>query len=210
MTSLNRIPDTLDWGLLLPVEDAVIVQLGANDGIACEEYGLNRCLKEQNHMAILVEPMSGAFANLALNYAHAASRLHFENLAIAHDRGTGKARLYLSGVESSLVRHRPGHEDDHEVVRLETFQYLIDKYRLTHLDAVFMDIEGLEYNVIKDILENCTIQPNFLRYEFLLSDNIEGLDQLLMDHGYMVFMDATHKGDKIAVMKDVYERLSIL
>lgn len=73
-----------------------------------------------------------------------------------------------------------------------------------------MDIEGLEFEVIKDILENCTIQPNFFRYEFILSDKIEELDQMLVDHNYMIFQDATHRGDKIAVNKDFYERLSIL
>lgn len=199
----------LDWKLLLPESDAIIIQIGSNDGIACEEFGLNTILKANNHIAILIEPLKKEFVDLVINYANACSRLHFENCAIAHDRGTGLARLYLDGVESSLIRRKPDNEN-FDVVRIETFAYLIDKYRLSKINGIFLDIEGLEHDVIKHILEDCKIFPDFFRYEYILSDQQEEMDQLLIANNYLVFNDVTHSGDKVAVKKDLYEGLSIL
>ena len=209
MTSSNEDMPKFDWKLVAPKEDALVIQLGSNDGRACEEYGLPEYLKENNNIAILVEPLKKEFLDLVVNYSTAKSRLFFENLAIAHDKGTGQARLFLDGVESSLVRKKPDNEN-FDVVRVETFQYLIDKYKLTKIDGIFIDIEGLEYEVIKHILEDCKIKPDFFRFEYILSEEQELIDLMLRDHDYKVCLDMTHRGDKVAVKKEIYERLSIL
>ena len=199
------------WQMFVPKDNAIIIQLGANNGKNCDEYGITDVIHSQSHLAILVEPLKKIFVDLVINYDNAKSRIHFENIAIVHDVGTGQAKLFIEGVdgiESSLVRRKPT-TDSYDVVRLENFQYLIDKYRLTEINAVFIDIEGLEYEVISDILLNCTVKPLMFRYEFTLSEYQQELDQILIDHGYVVKKDLTHGGDKIAVKRELYERFFI-
>lgn len=192
----------INWKNLLPESDALIIQLGSNNGVACEEYGLNTVLKEQNHQAILVEPQSEVFAELVQNYKHASSRLWFENLAIVHDRGTGSAKLFLAGPESSLVRHTMRPFED---VWIEDFAYLKNKYRLDRVHGLFMDIEGLEYDVIKDILTHTDVVIEFIRFEYILVPNYVKIDRLLEETGYTVFKDWTHGGDKVAIRNDIFD-----
>ena len=65
-----------------PEEPQWFVQLGANDGILCEGYGLRSILLEQKHNAILVEPLPEVFERCKENYKDANSTLYFENIAI--------------------------------------------------------------------------------------------------------------------------------
>lgn len=192
----------INWKKLLPESDALIIQLGSYNGVECEEYGLNTVLKEQNHQAILVEPQSNVFAELVQNYKHASSRLWFENLAIVHDRGTGSARLFLKGPESSLVRHTERPSED---VWLEDFAYLKNKYRINRVHGLFMDIEGLEYDVIKDILTHTDVVIEFIRFEYILVHNYQRIDKLLEENGYTVCKDWSHAGDKVAIRNDIFD-----
>jgi hypothetical protein len=58
---------------LKPGETQWFIQLGANDGIMCEGYGLRSILLEQKHNAILVEPLPEVFERCKENYKDAVT-----------------------------------------------------------------------------------------------------------------------------------------
>jgi FkbM family methyltransferase len=135
---------------------------------------------------ILVEPVKQYFEELRLNYADVPSA-HFENVAVAAE--SGKATFYQLGVDptdygypewlsqlSSLKEERISQlvNDDirqfylknrvAHVVDCIKFSALVERYSLTKIDLLQIDIEGYEYELLKTI-DFASLPIRFINYE---------------------------------------------
>ena len=79
-----------------------------------------------------------------------------------------------------------------------TFQSLLDKYRLTHIDLLQIDTEGYDYEILKMV--SCTeIHPYIINFEFIHltpSDHNQSLS-LLAKNGYKFIHS---KKDTLAIL----------
>jgi FkbM family methyltransferase len=195
---------------LKPGETQWFVQLGANDGVMCEGYGLRSILLEQAHTAILVEPLPEVFERCKENYKDANSTLYFENIAIVPTKTNEYEKIYHNddheaepGVQSSFVRYEASERFD--LVKVEEFKYLVEKYNLTKIHGLFIDIEGLEYDVLNNIFDTVNIPISFIRYEFPHVKDPDALDNMLLDRGFKVFQCGHGFGDKVAISPEFIE-----
>ena len=195
---------------LKPGETQWFIQLGANDGIMCEGYGLRSILLEQKHNAILVEPLPEVFERCKENYKDANSTLYFENIAVVPTKTNEYEKIYHNddhglepGVQSSFVRYETSEIFD--LVKVEEFKYLVEKYNLTKIHGLFIDIEGLEYDVLDNIFNTINIPISFIRYEFPHVKDPDALDNMLIDRGFKVFQCKHGAGDKVAISYEFME-----
>jgi len=193
-----------------PGETQWLIQLGANDGVMCEGYGLRDILLEQKHNAILVEPLPTVFERCKENYKDANSKIYFENIAIVPTKTSEYEKIYHNddneaepGVQSSFVRYEPSERFD--LVKVEEFKYLVEKYNLTKIHGLFVDIEGLEYDVLDSIFKTINIPISFIRYEFPHVKDPEALDNMLRDCGFKIYACPHGGGDKVAISNDYRE-----
>jgi FkbM family methyltransferase len=193
-----------------PGETQWLVQLGANDGVICEGYGLRSILLGQQHNAILVEPLPEVFERCKENYKDANSKLYFENIAIVPSKTNEYEKIYHNGdheaepgVQSSFVRYEPHEKFD--LVKVEEFKYLVEKYKLTKIHGLFIDIEGLEHDVLDNIFKTINIPISFIRYEFPHVKDPEALDDMLRDYGFKIYACPHGDGDKVAISNEFKE-----
>lgn len=196
---------TLNQTTLDKNEKQWLIQLGANDGVACEEYGLRDIFLNEYYNAILVEPLETEFNACIENYKNATSTLYFENIGIVPKKNNEYENIVYAGVESSFVRFEPN--ENIQRVKVEEFNYLIKKYKLDKIHGLFMDIEGMEHEVIENILRTVNIPISFIRYEFPHVQDQEGLDKLLTDFDFTVHYCAIMGGDKIATSNKEFPNL---
>ena len=82
---------------------------------------------------------------------------------------------------------------------------LVEKYNLTKIHGLFIDIEGLEYDVLDNIFNTIDIPISFIRYEFPHVKDPDALDNMLMYRGFKVFQCPHGAGDKVAISPEFIE-----
>jgi FkbM family methyltransferase len=179
-------PTELDFlvGLLHP--DFTFVDLGAN----CGAYTLHlavKALPDAKFYAIEAQPeMARRFAfNLAANKISAHVQL--DELAISDKRGD---------VTFTINRHNRGESglegagDIITVPALPLVDYLTER-NITEVDAMKIDIEGLEHQVLQPFFETAspTIWPKCLIVEQLFATPAKDPVALACAHGYRIERD---------------------
>ncbi len=177
----------------------IIVQLGANRG----NDDLISMVKNDDFL-LLVEPFDKF--NMALkNSYNKVDDLHIENLLIV-DNNKEEEIIYshrnMSGVlaneqifinceepssvlKSHVLKHYPDESGLIEYkIKCSTLNNLFEKYNLTNIDILFIDIEGLDDVVIKSInFDKYNIHKIY--YENLHVDN-EKIEKFLIDKNYNI------------------------
>ena len=199
----NMLSEILDYKKYLSSGDTIL-QIGANDGITCEDYGLRELILNKEFLVHLVEPVPQQFENLKLNYANSQSQLIFHNIAI-WDR-TGNCDLVLHGpnnTESSVVNH----ENKDNAIRINvpvvTFSDFISNNNLNNIDALFLDVEGVEDIIIKDLFLQTMISPKIIRFEYVHLTNLLDVKNMLSENNYHVFFCNFGAGDLICIHQDL-------
>jgi FkbM family methyltransferase len=182
--------------LLSQINNGYFIQIGTNDGVSNDEFGLKDLLQNELHTAILIEPIQSYYLQLINNYKNFKSKLYFENIAITEKQET--KFLSLNGQDSSFVRNTSQNFID---VSCDTMTNILKKYNITHINGLFIDVEGYEYTILESIFNDPNIVIDFIRYEFWWSEDKEKLDKLLTDNGYNVYQDEYSYADKIAIKK---------
>ena len=186
--------------LISNIQNGHFVQIGAYDGLSNDDFGLKDKLFDENHTAILIEPIPEYFNNLVLNYELANSKVFFENLAISNKKEVRK--IQIKGQDTSFVRKfdTPTNTMD---IRCETFNYIIDKYNISKIDALVIDTEAYELVILESIMNTVKIPIDIIRYEFVHLSNQDSskLEDILLENGYDIFQDETSYADKIAIKK---------
>jgi FkbM family methyltransferase len=141
-----------------------IVQLGTNTG---NDHVRDLCLQVKPQLVILVEPFVRHNSDIQINYKD-IQNVYIENIAIVtgdtkeivmyyteldgKQRGPECSYLVTSILQSHLEKH--GYQKE----SMETFitkamriNELFDKYNLSTIDFLFIDIEGIDFDVLKMI-----------------------------------------------------------
>ncbi len=189
------------------------VQIGANDGRIDDP--IYKLISHYRLKGLLVEPVPDFFESLVANYKD-NSQLLFENSAIGNDNGTRsffklkndnpfppEARGLAGFDKEILLKHErflPGISQYIETISVKTitFQSLIDKYRLTHIDLLLIDTEGYDYEILK-MASSTEIRPHIINFEFIHltpSDYNQSLS-LLAKNGYKFIHS---KKDTLAIL----------
>ena len=82
------------------------IQIGSNDGVSNDEYGLKEKILFEEHTAIFVEPIKEYFDSLKRNYENSKSKIFYENIAITEKEE--KRLISLNGMDTSFVREFDG------------------------------------------------------------------------------------------------------
>jgi FkbM family methyltransferase len=199
----------MDFRELIKPKGCTFIQIGSNDGIKNENCGFREEVLEHEHNVIMIEPIPSFFNQLKLNYKNSKSHIQFENCAITESNQ--EKSIYLNDEESSFCVIKDRDPNNFLKVKCKTIHDIIKEYNITHIDGLFIDAEGYEYLILKNLFEKKNIPNiNFIRYEFVLSENINGLDELLVNNGFRIFKDSTEGGDKIAVNNKLIQKLKII
>lgn len=163
---------------LVTTKTPIIVQIGANDGVVGEEYGLFEWLCQLDDFKLfLVEPIKKHFDNLFEIYKMFGDKVVYCNHAITETEGVFKMtdNEGMSKIDNSGT--------------LDVYGITMDKFlsdnNITNIDLLLMDCEGYEFKILKTIDFN-TISPKCIRYEYYWIPDKEDCDMFLSNNGYMI------------------------
>jgi FkbM family methyltransferase len=155
------------------------VQIGANDGVIHDP--LHSVVRAYGWSGILVEPLPAMYQRLVANYAGVPG-LVFENAAVGTIDGT--STLYsvdprpgdpywvelTASFDLATIRSHP------ELARVEerivevpvaslTLPTLVSRHGLKSIDVLHVDVEGYDFEVLKQIDFSSSWAPTFIIYE---------------------------------------------
>ncbi len=133
-------------------EDFSFLQLGANDGISLDPY--REFILASRGVGVLVEPLPWLAAQLRQNYRH-RKNLFFETLAVAYDGQNLILHVPESEERSAVASLDREHLSRHGVAGMRelevpatTVEALLEKYGLSSVDCLFLDVEGAEAQIL--------------------------------------------------------------
>lgn len=180
-------------------EHGTIVQIGAYDGEAWENYGLREVIFTEKFQCHLIEPQVEAFEKLKENYKDVKENIFFHNYAIYTEDGE---MPFLQQQEySSFVLPDPnGKMVTVKTRRLKTF---FEENNITEITGLFLDVEGVEDVIVYQLFEETLVRPDVIRYEYPHLKNPEELERYITQQGYTVQQCPYYWCDKICVRNDL-------
>jgi|LakMenEpi03Aug12_release.lakeMendotaPanAssembly.Ray.scaffolds.fasta_scaffold58393_7 hypothetical protein len=162
-----------------------IVQIGSNKGYDDLTEIVTKNKMTDVEILILVEPQSEFNDSLSLCYL--GYNYFIENIIINVDEQITKCKLYscehkeISSVIPNHLRKHNQYFFDEKEIECMTINSLLKKYSLYNLDLLFIDAEGLDEEIIKNIdfelfnikkiiYENLHINNDYI-CDFLVSKN---------------------------------------
>jgi len=196
--------------------DVFFVEIGANDGVSFDP--LHAYITRNGWRGLLVEPLPDFFLQLVETY-RSYDGLILENVAIADTPGyrdmyrispdglsNGTLPAWTKGIASffnnrnALGGYRiPAAVFEQirphirlQTVRCDTLDNLFLKHNVTKIDVFQVDVEGYDYQVLKE-LDFRRFRPSIIRMEwFNLPDDEKRLTlELLRSHGYRKRLSST-------------------
>ncbi|MDC1170549.1 FkbM family methyltransferase, partial [Candidatus Pelagibacter sp.] len=149
------------------------------DGVRFDS--LNKEIKKHMPKVILVEPIKSNFEELKINYDK-QDNIFFENSAISVDdeinylykvkeSALNKYDEHIIGLtsfnKSHLIKHGVKKRDIViEKISPISITNLLNKYKISQFDLLFIDAEGYDGKILNDFLDNCKIRP-FIIFEYV-------------------------------------------
>jgi FkbM family methyltransferase len=173
----------------------VVLQIGACDGLMDDP--IHNWIKKYEWRGILVEPQKNEFERLKINYGD-SKNLKFENVAIAERDGARPLyKVKDNNVEFEWQRGiasffpKQGLEQT-EIVQCVTFDTLLNRNKVTHVDFLQIDVEGYDYELLK-LFNLAKMKPGLIRYEHrnLKPSDRRSCRQYLCKNGYRI-MEMEH------------------
>jgi len=180
----------------------VIVQIGANDGVSGEYYGLLPFLEGLNNFKLfLIEPQKKYIKYLKEIYGKFGNKVEYLNLAITEK--SGKCSMTNRENCAQIVSEKT-HDfiDDGQRISVDSISWVdfLEKYNINTIDILLMDCEGYELNIINQFSDS-EILPKRIRYEYPHINNQDYIDTLLNEKGYSLQYCLTDPcWDKVAVL----------
>ncbi len=190
-----------------------LVQVGAYNGITSDPFC--KFLIDGLWKAVLIEPQR-RYCDILREIYHDRPDIKCRNVAISSSNSTQPLFQIASDAPNmpywapqlasfrydvvASHRDRIPNIEAHivsELVECVTLDKLIDQERLPAIDLLAIDVEGSDFEVLKQI-SSLTIFPKFIYYEHLhlSSSDREESYQFLRQHGYKVH--AVNDGDSFA------------
>lgn len=185
--------------------DFFFIQIGANDGVLCDD--IFEFVTRNRLKGIVIEPLPDIFERLKANYAD-HPQVTPVNAAI--DRESGTRTIYRvpadidapdwsQGLASFDRNHILKLADKHpelaekmyeEEVTCVSFAELVEEHNVSEISFLQIDAEGFDFEIIKTIDFN-RIRPRIIRYESASlseGDNLACVE-LLLAQGYGLWDD---------------------
>lgn len=179
----------------------IIIQIGSYDGVECEqEYGLRDLIMHNNYTVHLIEPLKEKFEELKNNYSKSKSNIIYHNFAIYNKNG--EETFFINSTESSFIRHK---DKGSILVKTKTFYTFLNDNLIENFDLLFLDVEGVEDTIIKDLFDNTKIRPKIIRYEFPHINNEKELIKIIELNDYIVYNCCYASGDRLCIRKDLID-----
>ena len=163
-------------------DGGVIVQIGAYDGISFENYGLQDLINDGNYICHLVEPQDDVFETLQNTYKHSKSNVKYHNYAIYTEDGV-MPFLKQQEYSSFVITDPAGVMSTVKTKRLKTF---FDENSITEISGLFLDVEGVEDEIIYQLFNETVVRPDFIRYEYPHLKNLPELEEYINQQGYII------------------------
>lgn len=214
MREQNLIRTTLK-SLVAPGKPVFFVNIGANDGLAGDP--LREFIVTKGWCGILVEPVDYVFQRLQKAYRnYPPPRIFLENAAIGDVTGLKKFWYLEKAPDMPPGYDQIGSFSKEHVLKHEalfpglskyltskdipciTVRDLLAKHNVKQLDLVFIDTEGFDYEVLKQI-DLSERPPKVIVYEsaHLTPADTQAASQLLQSHGYKLSVES---GDTVALL----------
>ncbi len=180
-------------------DEFFFIEIGAHDGLHGDP--IRPFVLKYRWKGIMVEPQPRIFRRLVQNYSD-ESQLIFENAAIASENG--QATLYAFSERSGLPDHATmlasfsrevlehnahGYVGEIEELAVPaiTFESLVTKHAVRHVDLLQIDTEGYDFQIIR-MLAKSPIKPEIIHFESAFMNREEAFEcaNLLHDWGYRV------------------------
>jgi len=200
-----------DWGVERFFDSIIglrFIQIGAYDGVYQDPVRYH--IKHHGWRGVLVEPQPDMFQKLVKGYEGkaVAKNLTFVNVAISDHDGTQEMCVPERRNIASFTLHdrklRIAKERglvNYLEVRTLTLKSFLDKYWDGGVDVLFVDAEGCDFDIIKQI-DFDRIRPRVIQYEHVTIPRPWECAEFLNEHGYYIHIE--DKLDAIA-----YERTCV-
>ena len=183
--------------------DVFFIQIGAHDGIS--DDSIFPFARGRGWRGILVEPVRYLFDRLTENYAGAAGVI-LENKALAEQDGvvtfysvkqtSDEVPEWYDQIGSLkrdvILSHQasiPNIADYLAEIQVEaiSFDTLVAKHNVTHVDLILIDTEGYDLNILRTINLD-RFRPTLIIFEqkHLTSEGKAEAVRMLASHGYVV------------------------
>ena len=174
-----------------------VVQIGTNTGL---DDTRNFCLSHKPDHILLVEPFDIHLDSIKRNYSDIIDNVIIENIAIHHLEDVSNVILYYTDLDGPIRGPKCNYEVTSMIPQhlikhgyapscLKTFNIpcmtlnkLFEKYNITEIDYLFLDIEGIDFEVLQTIDFNRVNIKN-IQIEFLHM-NTAILLKFMKDKGY--------------------------
>lgn len=167
-----------NYKILVKSKTPTIVQVGANDGIVGEEYGLFEWLLQLGDFKLyLIEPIKKHFDKLYDKYSVFGDKVVYCNFAITETDGMFK----MSDNEGMSKIDPFGILDVYGI----TFEKFLFEYKISNIDLLLLDCEGYEFKILKGLDLN-KIKPTCIRYEYYWIPEKDECDSYLLRNGYSI------------------------
>lgn len=207
--------------------DIFFIQIGSNDGIVGDI--LYERIIRHNYMGILVEPVPYLFNKLVKNYNQNQKNLIFENVAIGNMKqklpfyrldvkSHNGVSLWYEGLGSFkknvLLKHKNAiPEFDKllmtDLIDLITFQELIRKHEVSHINLLQIDTEGYEYEIISSIdFSIIKIDIILFEHKHLTRYELKSIRKKLIHNGFII--KRYNDFDSLAIDGNVFSKLNNL
>lgn len=163
---------------LVKSKTPTIVQIGANDGIVGEGYGLLEWLLQlEDFKLYLIEPIKKHFDKLYDKYGVFGDKVTYLNYAITETEGMFK----MSDNEGMSKIDPFGILDVYGI----TFEKFLADNSISKIDLLLMDCEGYEFKILKGLNLNL-MKPKCIRYEYYWIPEKDECDAYLLKNGYQI------------------------
>jgi len=181
---------------------------------ACHGFWIENDVKRCSNKVLLIESVKYNFDQLKNRFKNYRNII-FENIAIGdknelidffHVIESSLLKLkkhWASGIGSfskeHILKHRTKRfqitEEDIKCIKIKaiTFNKLIEKYKIEHINKLIIDAEGFDYNIIKSIdfkkifIKEIIFEKKHLKSAFQDGDKLKEIEVILEKENYELF-----------------------
>ena len=187
----------------------VIFDIGANTGI----FSLLAQNNNNEAQIIAIEPVNVNFDVLSQNIKQNLFPISAEKVALSDKEGMAKMFMlkdqlnYMTSVNDDRYALHPEIKGNTEVVEIEVpirpFSAIFDKYKLSNIDLIKIDVEGHEITVLNGMMSYLKMYKPAILIEVIGDDNALQLNTMFGEIGYSYI--SINEEDKSKVVNKLWD-----